>query len=53
MTVPLRVLIALRASQKLEVRSQRCAFRRRIKFLMRKTHHYALGEAARSWGFPP
>ncbi|EGJ33488.1 hypothetical protein LYNGBM3L_34540 [Moorena producens 3L] len=20
---------------------------------MRKTHHYGLGEAARSWGFPP
>ncbi|NEO44207.1 MAG: hypothetical protein F6K55_08765 [Moorea sp. SIO4A3] len=20
---------------------------------LRKTHHYGLGEAARSWGFPP
>ncbi|NEP50887.1 MAG: hypothetical protein F6K65_19635 [Moorea sp. SIO3C2] len=50
-------------SQKSEVRSQRLltfrslgAMQRcdpwRISFLMRKKHHYGLGEAVRSWGFP-
>ncbi|WP_293095341.1 hypothetical protein [Moorena sp. SIOASIH] len=44
------VYIALRASQKSEVRSQKSA---RLTFRSLGAMQRGLGEAVRSWGFPP